>query len=51
MFVINVKRLKSELFVVTRFYIVNNATEYEFLIIKTPLKEIDNKKHAILLRE
>ena len=43
-FVLNVKPLKNELFVVTNFFIVMNATEYELWIITTPIKKLDNRK-------
>ena len=42
-FVLNVKTQKNELFVVTRFFIVKNATEYELSIITIPIKKIDKK--------
>ena len=48
-FVLNVKTLKSDVFVVTRLYIAKNATEDEFSIIKTPIKEIDNKKRSYII--
>ena len=48
-FVLNVKTLKNELFVVTRFFILKNATEYELSNITTPINKIDNKKTCCII--